>query len=558
MSPPSAIHVLPETDTSTFTIPDRLTLETIAKRRAASGKLVAGIAAAADVEQLKGRSSHAHKPLAKSWEHRFTAESKGRTGSSLKQAAKFLKTPGLISLGGGLPSSEYFPFEEVGFKSPVPGGVLRVSGTDGDADGNENGGVPLQDVVAGKHDMAEGKSDFDITTAFQYGQGHGAVQLLRWMVEHTELVHDPPYRDWSCTMTVGSTSAFDMLLRMFTKPGDWVLSEEFTFPAAQETAAPMGVRFAGVGMDEHGIRAEALDEVLASWDVKARGGPKPFLLYTVPTGQNPTGATQPLARRRAVYAVAQKHDLLILEDEPYYFLQMPPYDPSSPSNTTTSTPPSHKTFLATLVPSYLSLDRDGRVCRLDSFSKVIAPGTRCGWLTAPAALCARYATHADLSTQGPSGATQLLLFKLLEDTWGHAGYLDWLLHIRAEYTARREAILAACARYLPPDLVTWTPPMAGMFQWLRVHHRLHPDFLKGEKAAEEIEEAIFLRNVEEGTLLMKGSWFRAEREDEVHEVFFRATFAAAPAGQIEEAIRRFGVAVRGVFGVRGGDEEVGR
>jgi aromatic amino acid aminotransferase I len=210
----------------------------------------------------------------------------------------WLKTPGLISLGGGLPSSEYFPVEELHIKVPHIANSTSRNG-------------PAQDLYllkASKHDMAEERSMFDIATAFQYGPGQGSAQLLRYLVEHTELIHDPPYQDWSCTMTVGSSSALKVTLRMFTTPGDWMLSEEYTFVAAVETAAPLGVKTAAVPMDEDGMRADGLDDVLTSWDEKERGGPKPFLVYTVPTGQNPTGATQPAQRRRDVYAVAQKHD----------------------------------------------------------------------------------------------------------------------------------------------------------------------------------------------------------------------------------------------------------
>lgn len=534
MSPPSAIEVLPETDTSTFTIPDRLTIQTVAKRRAASGKLVAGIAAPADFEAFKGRTQHLHKPSARRWDDRFTHEAKSRHGSSLKNAAKFLKTPGLISLGGGLPSSEYFPVDEMSIKVPRLGGGEDV-------------------LSAGKHDMAEGTSDFDIATAFQYGQGHGAAQLLRWIVEHTEIVHNPPYRDWSCTMTIGSTSATEMAFRMFCKSGDWILSEEYTFPAMVETAAPMGVRVAGVKMDECGMLAESLDEVLNTWDEKARGAEKPFLVYTVPTGQNPTGSTQTLERRKAIYKVAQKHDLLIIEDEPYYFLQMQPY--TGPNTPEAPAPASHQDFLDSIVPSYLSLDTDGRVLRMDSFSKVIAPGTRVGWITAPEQICNRFHTHSDLSTQNPSGVSQLLLFKLLEEHWGHTGYLDWLLHIRLEYTQRRNVILEACEHYLPKEIVSWAPPMAGMFHWMSIDHTKHPEWRGGEgKSVQEMEDEIFLKNIEHKALLLKGSWFVGEKGVGEEKLFFRATYAAAPFEQIREAVRRFGVALRDVFHLS--DEEL--
>jgi aromatic amino acid aminotransferase I / 2-aminoadipate transaminase len=448
-------------------------------------------------------------------------------------AAKWLKTPGLISLGGGLPSSEYFPFEELDIKVPhVPNSTSR--------NGHAQDHYLLQ---AGKHDMAEDKSMFDITTALQYGQGHGSAQFLRYLVEHTELIHDPPYQDWSCTMTIGSTSALDVTLRMFANPGDWMLSEEYTFVAAVETAAPLGVQTAAVPMDEYGMCADGLDDVLTNWDEKERGGPKPFLVYTVPTGQNPTGATQTAQRRRDIYAVAQKHDLIIMEDEPYYFLQMEPY--TGPDSPAAAPPASHNDFVKALVPSYLSIDTDGRVIRMDSFSKVVAPGTRTGWITAPEQIVDRYRTHAELSTQGPSGISQLVLFKLLEDHWGHAGYLDWLIHLRMDYTARRNVMLAACEQYLPKDVVSWALPVAGIFYWLRLDHTKHPRY--PQKSLEEIEEEIFHAIIQQKTLLMKGSWFRPAREKKLQGIFFRATYAAAPFDQIQEAIKRFGKAVRGAF-----------
>ncbi|KAK3719059.1 Aromatic/aminoadipate aminotransferase 1 [Vermiconidia calcicola] len=536
MAPPAAIEVLAETDTSTFTIPDRLTLQSVAKRRAASGKVNAGVAAAADVEAFKGATQHLHKPKAKRWDHRLTTEAKARKASSLKNAARLLKTPGLISLGGGLPSSEYFPFDEVSIKVPQNGQFSEKAT-------HEHGKV----VTAGKHDLAEDKSLFDVATAFQYGQGTGSAQLLRWMIEHTELVHDPPYQDWSSTMTVGSTSATDMAFRMFCKPGDWIMTEQFTFPSMVETVRPMGVQVAGIPMDEYGMRADALDELLSNWNEAERRGPKPFVLYIVPTGQNPTGATQPEQRRRDIYAIAQKHDLYILEDEPYYFLQMQPY--TGPNSPDAPPPASHEDFLKSLVPSYLSMDVDGRVMRFDSFSKVIAPGSRLGWITASEQICDRYRTHADFSTQGASGMSQLILFKLLEDHWGHEGYLDWLIHIRMEYTARRNTILGACERYLPKDIVSWVPPMAGMFHWLQIDYTKHPAYVAREKTMDEIEEEIFLKNVERGTLLMKGSWFCGEEGVERDVMFFRATYAAAPFEKIDEAIRRFAGSVREVFGL---------
>jgi aromatic amino acid aminotransferase I len=537
MAPPSAIEVSAVTDTTGITASNPLTApitsNDIFGRRKKASNSQWGIAAASDTANFRLRS-YEGKPKAKRWDHIISHEALTRKGNSLKEAAKFLATPGLISLGGGLPSSENFPFEELSIKVPQIGHFSE-------AEARESGVT----ITAGKHDLAEGKSIFDISTAFNYGQGAGSAQLLRWITEHTELVHSPLYEDWRCTMTIGSTSALDMALRMFTRSGDVILSEEYTFSAFVETARPMGVRVCGVSIDAEGLLPDGLDHILSTWDVSVRGARKPHLVYTVPTGQNPTGATQSAERRRDLYAICQKHDIYILEDEPYYFLQMQPY--TGPDAPDVPPPASHAEFLKSLVPSYLSMDTDGRVLRLDSFSKVIAPGSRIGWVTGAAEVVDKFAKHADVSTQNPAGMSQLILFKLLEEHWGHAGYLDWLIHIRMQYTKRRDVILQACAKYLPAEVMSWVPPMAGMFHWMQIDFTKHPDY--PEKSIEAIEESIFFRNIQHGTMCMRGSWFYADAEESHDTLFFRATYAAAPSDKMEEGIRRLGESVREEFGL---------
>lgn len=399
-------------------------------------------------------------------------------------------------------------------------------------------------------------------------------------------------RDWQCCLTAGSTMALEMAFRAFCQRGDWVLSEEYTFATAVETGLPLGVRVKGIKMDAEGLLPDDLDQVLSNWNpANHDGARKPFVLYTVPSGQNPTGATQSLARRKTIYQIAEKHDLYIIEDEPYYFLQMEPYSSAPPA-----VPPSQKShadFLKALVPSYLSFDTSGCVLRLDSFSKIIAPGSRVGWITAPQQIVERFIRHSEVSTQNPSGISQIVLFKLLDEAWGHGGFLDWLQFIRGEYTARRDTMLRACEKYLPAEVCEWVAPMAGMFHWICVDYKRHPSFSSVSFSSEVIatstngenehatnghgdkgllnngtssssspssslsstardklltlEHQIFTAAVRHGVLVAKGSLFRAEKNTDA-EMFFRTTFAAAPADRVDEAIRRFGEAVREVFG----------
>lgn len=334
-----------------------------------------------------------------------------------------------------------------------------------------------QDVKVGKYDAAKNENGgvFDLSIAMNYGQSVGSAQLLRWVTEHTELINNPPYADWRCSLTIGSTGALEQALRMFCDRtrNDAILTEEYSFSTALETAAPLGIKVFGVRMDGEGLLAESLDEILSTWDESARDGArKPSVLYTVPSGQNPTGATQSLQRRKDIYKVCQKHDIFILEDEPYYFLQMLPY--TGPDSPAVPPPATIEEFLSGLVPSLLSMDVDGRVMRMDSFSKVVVPGSRVGWITASEQVVERYIRHAEVCSQGPGGISQILMYKLVDETWGHEGYMRWLMHLRLEYTRRRDAILAACEKYLPRDIVSWVPPAAGMF--VSSPHLLSPFF----------------------------------------------------------------------------------
>ncbi|KKA30748.1 hypothetical protein TD95_005359 [Thielaviopsis punctulata] len=515
------------------------TLQAIKDRRAAAGPLKAGVAAYSESDFFKAPlQQQTGKPMAKRWDlvDHLSTESKHRKPCTLKQAAKHLKNPGMISLGGGLPSSEYFPFSELSMRVNMP------------EEFTESG--PSTTPSIGKHDMAFGK-DYDLSVALNYTQATGSYQMMRWITEHTELLYNPPYADWGCSQTTGSTAALEMALRMFCEGArkDTVVTEEFSFATAIETIGPLGVATVGSAVDGEGLVPEALDHLLSTWDEAARGSRKPHVLYTVPSGQNPTGATQSAQRRKAVYAVCQKHDVFILEDEPYYFLQMPAYQPpavrAAQPEASAAAPWNLDAFLSSLVPTYVSIDVDGRVMRMDSFSKVLAPGSRMGWITASAQIIERFVRHSEVCSQGPSGFSQAALFSLLDTTWGHETYLQWLQHVQHEYTRRRNVLLDACEAHLPKDVVSWVPPSAGMFLWMRLAHDKHPEI--GARSIESIEEEIFNNCIEGGVLAARGSWFRAESNKPLEALFFRATYAAASEENMVKAVERLGAAIRKSF-----------
>jgi aromatic amino acid aminotransferase I len=105
-----------------------------------------------------------------------------------------------------------------------------------------------------------------------------------------ELIHHPPYSDWGVCLTAGSTSAMEIVFRIFSDRGDTILTEVYTYPGAVEGAALVGVQIEGVQMDAKGAKPDPLKRILDSWDHSR--GPKPTVFYTIPSGQNPTGATQ--------------------------------------------------------------------------------------------------------------------------------------------------------------------------------------------------------------------------------------------------------------------------
>ena len=217
----------------------------------------------------------------------------------------------------------------------------------------------------------------DCRRTLQYGVGTGEPHLVSFLKQHTQMVHNPPYEDWSTTLTCGNTYSFYTCLRMLLERGDYLIMEEYAYSSAISTCGPMGIKIVGIEMDEQGMTATGLDNILSTWDIKSRGARKPRVIYLVPyvpqrnpsddrTGQNPTGASMFLQRRKDIYRVCQKHDIIIIEDEPYYFLQMEPYQ----GKPTLVPDLSSTDLIRSLIPSFMSLDVDGRVLRLDSLSKV--------------------------------------------------------------------------------------------------------------------------------------------------------------------------------------------
>ncbi|OJJ31674.1 hypothetical protein ASPWEDRAFT_119873 [Aspergillus wentii DTO 134E9] len=497
-----------------------LTMSDIESIRAQSAPLPSTVAPYTCSDFFKSPHNK-NKPPSKPINHHFSIESSGFTGSALKKLGNSLGGRKVISLATGRPTADYYPWESVTFE----GSSLGLQQT-------SNGIEAAVQTVRKYGDV------YTLSTALNYGHGAGCPSLVRFLTEHVEMVHDPPYADWEVCLSSGSTAAFEIALRIFCNRGDIVLAEKQTYPGSIEAAGLVGVQFEGLKMDAEGLMADALQSALTEWD--ASRGPKPRVLYTIPTGHNPTGATQSTERRQQIYGIAEEHDLIIIEDDPYYFLRMGSYHPGQEASIESSGN----------LPSYVSLDRSGRVVRLDSTSKLLAPGLRAGWVTASAQIINKFISYHEVTTGAVSGPSQLMLWTLLEQSWGHRGFGSWLDHLSSEYRCRRDIMLSACGEYLP-EVCDWVPPEYGMFVWIRLDWKKHPLF-RGMEIEESdillagIAERINLNAIANGVQVTKGFLFSPNMKPN-GELQFRMTFAAAARTELEEGVRIFGDVVRKEF-----------
>ncbi|KAJ2061062.1 hypothetical protein GGI17_003319 [Coemansia sp. S146] len=461
------------------------------------------------------------KPHSKDLSSLFTEATKRRRSSPLKPLLKYMQAdPTLVSLGAGLPHPDTFPFISV-TATVAEAGKSSVDATARHVDVSIAARAPTA--------VTEGLERF-----LQYGNGRGVASYAGFAQEHTERVHSPLYDDWDVVVSAGNTDAFVKALMLFCQSGDTLIVDEWTYPAIIETVGPMNIGLASVQMDDEGIVPAALDSLCLNWSADA---PRPRVAYMIPTAQNPTGATMSMQRKQAIYEVAKKHDLVIIEDDPYYYLQFGEYRPvgetADPEDRYSDLP-----GVTALIPSLLSMDTDGRVIRLDSFSKILAPGLRCGWITAPKYMTDKIQFHNETSVQQPAGLSQAIVSKLINEHWGHEGWERHLVQIQRDYAMRRDRFVELCQKYLKGK-VEFTVPSAGMFLWFRV--LLSEEVQGREGVMQEVFESMIANHV----LLVPGHLFSplGATPEVLSKPFVRAAFSYASIDDFETAITRLAKAL---------------
>ncbi len=330
-------------------------------------------------------------------------------------------------------NSEYDPLASVQAAGP-PGTISFIYGLPDPAT------FPVDDLRRAADRVFLRRPDL----ALQYGPEQGYGPLIDYLREKLASDEDLHLGRPQITITGGSAQAIDHLCTLFTRPGDLALVEAPTYPETLQLFRDHGLRPLQIATDEGGLLVDALADRLADL---ARRGERARLLYVIPNFQNPSGITLAADRRPAVLDLAERYDLLVVEDDVYRDLA---YEGQVP-------------------PSLFALDGGRRVLRIGSFSKILAPGLRLGWLLGPPGWIERFITSG-LRCMG--GGANPLVANILAD-YCREGLLEpHIERLRQVYRERRDVALDALAAHMP-DGVGWTRPGGGFFIWLTLPQPLH-------------------------------------------------------------------------------------
>ncbi|KAI4180456.1 MAG: hypothetical protein L6R41_007233 [Letrouitia leprolyta] len=537
--------------------------------------------------------------------HHFSHVTKNRGSSAVKDFYKYFRIPNIGNLAGGLPNHNHFPFDTLEgaaalshrFK-PTPNEPVDPPAEVSSISLASDGLTTSQVVVPKTSGNADLLRKIDLKSALQYGTAQGYPPLYSFLRQFSrEHMHpNVPYAEGpEIILTCGNTDGFFKSIEAFSNV--WVagkdliedrqgmLVEEFCYMNAVQTAEPRGLNVVPVKIDDEGMMASGeggLADVLEWWDESK--GKRPHLMYTVTVGQNPTSGILSLERRKEIYALCSKFDIIIIEDDPYWYLQYPsavatrgePALGASPAICRNFNAPksSGYAFLDSLVPSYLSVDTDGRVVRLDTFSKTAAPGCRLGWITTQPAFCERFLRITECSTQQPSGFVQSMVAELIMGPhnpqrrsggkdgvgWKTDGWVRWLEGLRGNYerrmqimcrifdegkqlvkTERRQSMSQEWSVVDAVPMFDFAWPLGGMFIWIKLNFETHPLWKKTSHDKLSRGLWIHLTTPKYLVLVGPGSLFAATEEIRQEKSFsyFRICFAAVDEADVPGMSHRF-------------------
>jgi len=336
------------------------------------------------------------------WAERYAQRTQRMRSSAVRELLKLTEQPDVISFAGGLPAPETFPVER--FTHAVQA-VMASHGARALQYGTTEGYTPLREMIA-RHST-------------RYGINVEPENVL---------------------LTSGSQQALDLIGKVFINAGDHVLVERPTYLGALQAWNAYQAEYIAADIDSDGY-------VTAALEAKIRSGPK--FIYALPNFQNPSGITMSLERRTGLIALADHYGVPILEDDPYGQLR----------------------YEGEHVPPIVHLDSEfratdgvrysGNVIYLSTFSKILAPGIRLGWIIAPAEVIQKLVQAKQGTDLHTSTLSQMTAYQVAS-----GGFLnEHVKVIRAIYRERRDTMLAALERDFPAG-ITWTRPQGGLFLWL--------------------------------------------------------------------------------------------
>ncbi len=395
------------------------------------------------------------------YDARFASRASGIVSSVMRDLMSLSERPEIISLAGGFPNTESFQrtiFDDVA------------------------------GVIARDH----------LTSGLQYGPTEGLAELR-------ELIADIMGQEGAragvddIMVTSGGQQAIDLSIRTFVNPGDTILAEGPTYPGAVPSFTTYEARVEHIPLDDDGLRVDLVEDAMVRLAAEGRA---PKLLYTIPNFQNPGGVTMSLERRERLIEIAHRHELLIVEDNPYGQIR----------------------FEGEPVPSLWELDNgSGWVIYLSTFSKILSPGLRVGWVAAPAPVLRKM----NLGKQAADLCSSTVSQRFIIEYMRRYDWRDYVAELNVIYRSRRNALLRALEEEMPPE-ATWSRPGGGLFVWATLPAYLDTTDLLA--LATDKHEVAFVPG--------RGAFLDGRGGNSM-----RLNFSGVPEPMLTEGVRRLGVAV---------------
>jgi len=386
----------------------------------------------------------------------FAARTRVMTSSAMRDMMAVTARPEVISLAGGLPDTSTFPPETL---AAITARIAQESSA----------------------------------KALQYGPTDGLPETKECIAEVMR-AEGMRVDTEDVVVTTGGQQVIDLVVKTLIDPGDVVIAEGPTYPGAVPTFNAYQADVVQIDMDSEGMRVDLLEETI---DALEREGRRLKFIYTVPTFQNPAGATMSLARRKRLVEIANDRELLVLEDNPYGLLR----------------------YEGEPLPPLYSLDGGVYVMYLGTFSKILSPGIRLGWVVAPPPVLEKI----NVGKQGADLCTSTLSQLMVQAYFERGDWQEYVQALTGVYRPRRDAMLEALGEFFPRE-AEWTRPDGGMFVWATL-----PDYIDTTD--------LLARALRDNVAFVPG---QGAFLDGRGRSSMRLNFSASGEDRIREGIRRIG------------------